>query len=55
MNFKPMITPKKMLSMGIFGGTYFSEQINYKDFPENWFKNLDKKFFLSKSYRSEVN
>tara|TARA_Y100000590_G_scaffold466162_1_gene640671 strand:+ start:820 stop:1314 length:495 start_codon:yes stop_codon:yes gene_type:complete len=55
MNFKPMITPKKMLRMGIFGGTYFSKQINYKDYPENWFKGLDEKYFLSKSYQSEVN
>ena len=55
MNFKPMIAPKKMLKMGIFGGTYFSEQINYKDFPPEWFNGLNKEFFLSKSYRSEIN
>ena len=44
-----------MLEKGIFGGTYFSELANYEDFPREWFQNLDKKFYLSGKYRTEVN
>ena len=29
--FKPELTPKKMLEMGIFGGSYFG--LNIKEFP----------------------
>lgn len=53
--FKPMLTPKEMLHMGIFGGTYFAELIDYKMFPSNWFEDLDESFFLSKNYLTNVN
>jgi len=36
MEFKPMLTPKEMLHKGIFGGTYFAELVDYKEFPEDW-------------------
>jgi len=42
--FKPELTPKKMLELGVFGGTYFGS--NTKEYPRSWFKNakLSKKF-----------
>ena len=55
MNFSPMLTPKEMLHKGIFGGTYFSELIDYKEFPDDWFQGIDKNFYCSEKYRIEVN
>jgi hypothetical protein len=34
--FRPMLTPKEMLELGIFGGNYFAEIP--KEFPQTWWK-----------------
>ena len=49
--FKPNLTPKEILTMGSFGGTYFrpihskitNKSYNniYNEFPKSWFSNLD--------------
>ena len=47
--FRPQLTPKKMLEMGVFGGSYFGEKI--KEYPKSWFKNAK----LSKTFDIEKN
>jgi len=48
--FKPDLTPKQMLEIGIFGGVYFLGN-GEKEFPKEWFK----KAKLSKSGEYEKN
>ena len=42
--FKPGFSPKKMLELGVFGGSYF--RLNIKEYPSAWFKKakISKKF-----------
>ena len=47
--FKPELTPKKMLELGVFGGAYFDG--NIKEYPGTWFKNAK----LSKNFDVNIN
>ena len=47
--FKPELTPKKMMELGVFGGAYFG--LNVKEYPKTWFKNVK----LSKTFDVSIN
>jgi len=47
--FKPELTPKKMLEIGVFGGSYFGSKIS--EFPLSWFRNAK----LSKNFDVNIN
>ena len=47
--FKPELTPKKMMELGVFGGAYFG--LDVKEYPKTWFKNVK----LSKTFDVSLN
>ena len=47
--FKPELTPKKMLELGVFGGSYFGS--NTKEYPKSWFSNAK----ISKEFDVKLN
>ncbi len=47
--FKPELTPKKMLELGVFGGSYFGLKI--QEYPRSWFV----KAKISKTFNKDLN
>ena len=48
--FSPQLSPKKMLELGVFGGSYFEGKI--KEYPKSWFikAKLSKTFDIKQNY-----
>jgi len=60
MSFHPNLSPKEIIKMGSFGGIYFNSSktnidIDYKEFPSDWFSDVPKKFYLSDKYNKNIN
>ena len=60
MDFNPNLSPKEIIRLGSFGGIYFYDEqgridINYKEFPSDWFDGLEESFYLSKKYNRKIN
>tara|TARA_Y100000739_G_scaffold49945_1_gene39311 strand:- start:14491 stop:15000 length:510 start_codon:yes stop_codon:yes gene_type:complete len=60
MDFSPNLSPKEIIRLGSFGGIYFYDEggkidINFKEFPTDWFDGLDESFYLSKKYNKKIN
>ena len=47
--FKPELSPKKMLELGVFGGSYFGLKV--EEYPKSWFKNAK----ISKNFDESLN
>ena len=48
--FKPELSPKKMLKLGVFGGSYFNKK-QIKEFPKSWLINAK----LSRTFDININ
>ena len=48
LNFKPELSPKQMLSLGIFGGAYFTPEA-LQEFPKSWYQ--DAKLYPKPNYK----
>lgn len=52
-DFRPELSPKKMLELGVFGGIYMRDCV--KEFPEDWFKKAKFQKERSHEHDSKLN
>lgn len=53
-DFKPQLTPKEMLTLGMMGGLYFNDVVKTNEYPKDWF-NKAKLSGLGNGYNKELN
>ena len=53
-DFKPELTPKQMLELGMMGGLYFNDVAKTNEYPKDWFSKA-KLSGLGNGYNKELN
>lgn len=52
-DFLPDLTPQEMMELGVFGGTYFNNEID--EYPHSWFRRAKRPQRLGEKSDAEVN
>ena len=53
--FKPQLTPKKMMELGVFGGSYFGNKTKEFDFiVSKYLSNIEKFIFICPEYNGSI-